>query len=95
MVIATQEKYREGRQMYLSQEAEKLPNLIEDPIEEQSYCYPELLALKRHDQFVQFLRDEWRLCRTKAEKEVVLSAFVTATARVRRLERKLNSQLKS
>jgi hypothetical protein len=85
---------KRGETMYSSQEAEKLPNLLEDPIEEQSYWYPELLALKRHDQFVQFLRDEWHLCRTKAEKEVVLSAFVTATAQMGRLERKLNSQLK-
>lgn len=73
--------------MYLSQEAVKLPDLLDDPVEEQSYCYPELLAFKRHEQFIQFLRDEWHLCRTQAEKEVVLSAFVTANAQMRQLEK--------
>ena len=80
--------------MYLSQGAEKLSNRLEDPVEEPSYCYPELLALIRHDHFVQILRDEWDLCRTQAEKEVVFSALVTAKAQIRRLERKLNSNLR-
>ncbi len=78
--------------MYLSQEAEKLPDLLEDPIEEQSYCSPEVIALIRHEHFGQFLRDEWPLCRTKAEKEVVLSAFVAAAAQMHQLESKLTSQ---
>jgi len=80
--------------MYLSQEAEQLPNLLEGPIEEKSYCYPELLALKRDEQFIRFLRDEWCLCRTQAEKEVILSALVTANAQMRQLEKRLNSQLR-
>ena len=54
--------------MYLSQGAEKLPNLLEDPVEEPSYCYPELLALNRHDHFVQFLRDEWAFAEHKPKK---------------------------
>ncbi len=78
--------------MYLSQEAEKLPNPVDDPIEDQSYCSPEVIALIRHEHFIQFLRDEWPLCRTKAEKEVVLSAFVAAAAQMHQLESKLTSQ---
>jgi hypothetical protein len=50
---------------------------------------PELVALKRSCQFYRFLRDELETCRTETEKEVVLSALLTAQMNVERLVRSL------
>ena len=73
--------------MALSQEAEKMPFFGEHapgrPFP------PELLALKRHGRFYEFLRDELETCRTETERDVVLSALLKAQMQVRRLANKL------
>jgi hypothetical protein len=74
--------------MYSAQKVEKLPNLSENRVEEE--FHPDLLAKWRHEKFIQFLRHEWKFCRTQAEREVVLSAFVTADLRMKRLANRLN-----
>ena len=74
--------------MALSQEADKLPFFGENAAQRP---FPsELLALKRHSQFYEFLRDELETCRTDTERDVVLSALLTAQMQIRRLEKKLN-----
>jgi hypothetical protein len=74
--------------MALSQQAEKMPffgeNVARRPLPS------ELLALKRHGQFYEFLRDELETCRTDAERYVVLSALLKTQMEIRRLEKKLN-----
>jgi len=74
--------------MALSQQAEKMPffgeNVARRPLPS------ELLALKRHSQFYEFLRDELETCRTDTERDVVLSALLKAQMEVRRLVKKLN-----
>jgi hypothetical protein len=74
--------------MALSQEAEKTPffgeNAVRRPLPS------ELLALKRHSQFYEFLRDELETCRTETERDVVLSALLKAQMEFRRLVKKLN-----
>lgn len=74
--------------MFPSQEAVKVPcsgeNAAERPFP------PELLALKRYSQFYKFLRDELETCRTETERDVVLSALLTAQMQIRRIESRLN-----
>jgi len=50
----------------------------------------ELLALKRHSRFYEFLRDELETCRTETERDVVLSALLKAQVELRRLGKELN-----
>jgi hypothetical protein len=50
----------------------------------------ELVELKRHSQFYEFLRDELETCRTETERDVVLSTLLKAQMEIRRLVKKLN-----
>jgi len=74
--------------MALSQQAEKMSFFGENAVRRP---FPsELLALKRQSQFYEFLRDELETCRTKTEKDVVLSILLKAQMEIRRLVKKLN-----
>lgn len=74
--------------MALSQEAEKMPFFGEHA---PGRPFPsELLALKRHSQFYEFLRDELETCRTETERDVVMSALLKAQMEIRRLGKELN-----
>lgn len=74
--------------MALSQEAEKIPFFGENAVRRP---FPsELLALKRQSQFYEFLRDELETCRTKTERDVVLSTLLKAQMEIRRLLKKLS-----
>jgi len=74
--------------MIPSQEAETIPlfgaNATARPFPS------ELMALKRHSQFYEFLRDELETCRTETERDVVLSALLKAQMEIQRLVKKLN-----
>ena len=74
--------------MVLSQEAERIPCVGENPAERP--FPPELLKLKRHSHFYQFLRDELETCRTETERDVVLSALLKAQMEIRRLVKELS-----
>ena len=74
--------------MTLSQQAEKMSFLGENAVRRP---FPsELLELKRHSQFYEFLRDELETCRTDTERDVVLSTLLKAQVEIRRLVKKLN-----
>lgn len=77
--------------MYLSQVAEELPFLPEDT--GKRLGSPELSALHRKNHFYQFLREELDLCRTKAERDVVVVALLRTNEEIRRLEEQLEPQL--
>ena len=74
--------------MALSQQAEQMPffgeNVARRPLPS------ELLALKRHSQFYEFLRDELETCRTDTERDVVLSALLKAQMEIRGLVKELS-----
>ena len=74
--------------MALSQAAEKTPFLGENAAGR--LFPPELLALKQHCQFYEFLRDELETCRTETERDVVLAALLKAHVEIRRLVKKLH-----
>jgi hypothetical protein len=50
---------------------------------------PEFLELKRYCHFYQFLREELEICRTDTEREVVLSALLTAQLKIQKLVKDL------
>lgn len=75
--------------MALSQQAETMPFFEENAV--RWPFFSELLALKRHSRFYEFLRDELETCRTETERDVVLSALLKAQMEIRRLVKKLNS----
>jgi hypothetical protein len=79
---------RGEKPMALLQEAEEMPffgeNVARRPFPS------ELLALKRHSQFYEFLRDELETCRTETERDVVLSTLLKTQMEIRGLVKKLN-----
>ena len=79
--------------MYLSQEATEIPSFMEDTAERP--FHPQLLPLKRHCQFYEFLRKELPSSRTEAEKEVVRFALVMTKMQIRKLEREMGMLLES